>query len=86
MGDEDEYSAPVVQNLGVRSVSEAMALRHERLHVAVIVTALLLVPPLLRATQHFDNGSASSLNRLNRGFAVFETTCQALPPPHRCTG
>ena len=57
-------------------------MRHVRLCVALIVATLLVVPPLVRATQHFDNGSASSLLRLNRGFAAPETKSQVLPPSH----
>jgi hypothetical protein len=47
---------------------------------ATLVAVILFVPPLVRATQHFDRGTTPSPLRLNRGFDAPEAKCHVAPP------
>jgi len=51
--------------------------------ICIVVAALVLGPPLVRASDHIGRGSTSSLIRLNRGFEHPPTKC-TLVPPHDC--
>jgi hypothetical protein len=56
-------------------------MRSVRFSVALLVVALLLVPPLVRSVQRIDDSqSAQSLIRLTRGFDAPETKCRIAPP------
>jgi hypothetical protein len=45
-----------------------------------MVTTLVLVPTLVRATQSFERGTASATIRLNRGFDGPVAKCKVTPP------
>jgi len=47
--------------------------------ITALVIALVLVPPLVRATQTLDSPSPTAI-RLNRGFDAPETKCRVVPP------